>query len=124
MERIDELSGAIIAAAIEVHRHLGPGMLEKAYEECLSYELANLGLIFRRQQAVPVTYKGITLDCGYRMDLLVEDQIVVELKTVDVLLPVHHAQILTYMKFANKNLGLLINFNATLLKKGLKRFRI
>ena len=124
MEKIDELSGAIIGAAIEVHRHLGPGMLESVYEECLSYELTNQGLTTKRQQAVPVIYKGIALDCGYRLDLLVENQIVVELKTVDVLLPVHHAQILTYMKFAHKHVGLLINFNTTLLKKGLKRFRL
>jgi GxxExxY protein len=120
--RQDEISGRIIGAAIEVHKHLGPGLLESAYEECLSYELVNDGLSIKRQEPVPVIYKRVKLDCGYRIDILVEDTIVVELKSVDVLLPVHEAQILTYLRFARKSLGLLINFNVPLLKKGLKRF--
>jgi len=124
MKELNEVSGRIIAAAIEVHRHLGPGLLESAYEECLSYELTKDGLSIKRQEPVPVIYKEVRLECGYRIDVLVEDLIIVELKSVDALLPVHEAQILTYMKFAGKRLGLLINFNVTLLKKGLRRFRL
>jgi GxxExxY protein len=122
MEQLNVFSGRIIAAAIEVHRHLGTGLLESAYEECLSYELIKDGLSVRRQEPVPILYKQVKLEYGYRIDILVENLIVVELKTVDMLLPVHEAQILTYMKFAQKRLGLLINFNITLLKKGLRRF--
>ncbi len=113
----------IIGCAIEVHKNLGPGLLESAYEECLSFELSNAGLNFERQKAVPVIYKDIKLDCGYRIDILVENQVVLELKTVDAFNPVHEAQILTYMKFSEKKIGLLINFNVTLLKNGLKRYR-
>ena len=98
-------------------------MLESAYEECLAYELNNLGLKIERQKAAPVVYKNIKLDCGYRLDILVGDLVIIELKTVDILNPVHEAQILTYMKFARKNIGLLINFNVILLKNGLKRYR-
>lgn len=119
----NEITEKIIGCAIEVHKQLGPGLLESAYEECLAYELNNLGLKIERQKAVPVVYKNIKLDCGYRLDILVEDLVIIELKTVDILNPVHEAQILTYMKFARKNIGLLINFNVTLLKNGLKRYR-
>ena len=122
MENLDLISGRIIAAAIEVHRHLGPGLLESACEECLSFELVNGGLSIQRQEPVPVMYKEVKLECGFRIDILVENLIVVELKCVDSLLPVHQAQILTYLKFSRKRLGLLINFNETLLKKGLRRF--
>ena len=122
MEQLNMLSGRIIGAAIEVHRHLGPGLLESAYEECLNYELVKDGLSITRQEPVLILYKEIKLEYGYRIDILVENLIVVELKAVDVLLPVHEAQILTYMKFAQKRLGLLINFNVTLLKNGLRRF--
>ena len=115
------LTEKIIGAAIEVHRHTGPGLLESAYEECLCFELSKLGLHFRRQVALPVSYKGIKLDCGYKMDLLVEDSVVLELKTVDQLLPIHAAQLLTYLKLSGKPVGLLINFNEPVLKKGLKR---
>ena len=122
MEQLNMLSGRIIGAAIEVHRHLGPGLLESAYEECLNYELVKDCLSITRQEPVLILYKEIKLEYGYRIDILVENLIVVELKAVDVLLPVHEAQILTYMKFAQKRLGLLINFNVTLLKNGLRRF--
>jgi len=108
--------------AIEVHRELGPGLLESAYEECLAYELQQSPLKFVRQHPVPVTYKGLELDCGYRLDLLVEDRLVIELKSVEELLPLFDAQVLTYMKLSNKSIGLLINFNVPVLKAGLKRF--
>ena len=120
---INELTEKIIGCAIEVHKHLGPGLLESAYEECLAFELVKIGLHIDRQIAVPVIYKDIKLDCGYRIDILVEKQVVIELKTVDIFNAVHTAQILTYMKFAEKKIGLLINFNVTLLKNGIKRFR-
>jgi GxxExxY protein len=122
MEQLNTLTGRIIGAAIEVHKHLGPGLLESAYEECLNYELVKDGLSIRRQEPVLILYKEIKLEYGYRIDLLVENLVVVELKAVDALLPVHEAQILTYMKFARKRLGLLINFNVTLLKNGLRRY--
>ncbi len=122
--RTNEITEIIIGCAIEVHKILGPGLLESAYEECLYYELINAGLQVERQKPVPVVYKEIKLDCGYRIDLLVENSIVLELKTVEAFNPVHEAQILTYMKFANKRFGLLINFNVTLLKNGLKRYRL
>ncbi|HSY77185.1 MAG TPA: GxxExxY protein [Bacteroidia bacterium] len=119
----DKITGAIIGCAIEVHKALGPGLLETAYEECLAFELKNAGLDIVRQQPVPVVYKEIKLECGYRIDLLVEKMVVVELKSVETFNPVHEAQILTYMKFANKPLGLLINFNVLLLKDGIKRYK-
>ena len=114
----------IIGCAIEVHKVLGPGLLESAYEECLAFELERAGLNIKGQKAVPVVYKEIKLECGYRIDILVENSVVIELKTVDEFNPVHEAQILTYMKFAKKTLGLLINFNVTLLKEGIKRYII
>jgi GxxExxY protein len=120
---INQITEKIIGCAIEVHRNLGPGLLESAYEECLVYELRNAGLIAERQVAVPVVYKEIKLECGYRIDILVENTVVIELKTVDGFAPVHEAQILTYMKFASKSIGLLINFNVALLKDGLKRYK-
>ncbi len=119
---INSITEKIIGCAIEVHKQLGPGMLESAYEECLYYELTSAGLQIERQKAVPVVYKEVKLDCGYRIDLLVENAIVVELKVADGFNPVHEAQILTYMKFAEKKTGLLINFNVTLLKNGIKRY--
>ena len=117
-----DLTSKIIGCAIEVHKFLGPGLLESAYEECLSYELQRAGLRVERQKALPIVYKDIKLDCGYRIDILVEDLVVVELKSVDELNPVHEAQILTYLKFSEKKLGLLINFNVTLIKNGLKKY--
>ena len=121
---LNEITKSIIGCAIEVHKNLGPGLLESAYEECLCYELDMKGLILKRQSPTPVIYKEIKLECGYRIDILVENVVIVELKVVDSLNPVHVAQILTYMKFANKEIGLLINFNVSVLKDGIRRFRI
>jgi GxxExxY protein len=121
---LNEITRRIIGCAIEVHRHLGPGLLESAYEECLAYELLKNGLQIKRQRPTPVVYKDIKLECGYRIDILVENLVVIELKVVDVVNPVHEAQILTYMKFANKSIGLLINFNVTVLRYGIKRYII
>jgi len=103
---------------------LGPGLLESAYEECLAYELRNAGMRVEQQKALPIVYKDIKLDCGYRIDILVEDTVVVELKSVDALNPVHEAQVLTYLKFSGKKIGLLMNFNVTLLKNGMKRYML
>ena len=121
---INKTTEKIIGCAIEVHKELGPGLLESAYEECLFYELKQAGLYAERQVPVPVIYKDIKLNCGYRIDILVENKVIIELKTVDTLIPMHEAQILTYMKFAKIETGLLINFNVTLLKNGLKRFKL
>ena len=121
MEQLNELSGKIIDASINVHRILGPGLLESAYEVCLSHELRKSGLQVERQVPLPVIYDGIRLDAGYQLDLLVETQIIVELKAVESLLPIHEAQLLTYLRLAKKRLGLLINFNVTLLKNGIRR---
>jgi GxxExxY protein len=118
----EDFSRTVIGLAIEVHRELGPGLLESAYEECLAYELQQASIRFVRQDPVPITYKGLLLDCGYRLDLLVEDRLIVELKSVEELLPIFDAQVLTYMKLAKKSVGLLINFNVPILKMGLKRF--
>lgn len=120
-EEANRLSNVIIGAAIEVHRELGPGLLESAYDVCLKHELAQQGVRVESQVPQPVIYKGIYLDCGYRLDLLVEDLIIVELKTVESLHPIHDAQLLTYLKLKNLWLGLLINFNVPLLKHGIKR---
>lgn len=120
----EDITKVIIGCAIDVHKELGPGLLESAYEECLYYELQKAGLKVEKQKAIPVIYKEIKLDCGYRADLIVEDKIVIELKTVDEFNPVHEAQILTYLKFAEKKLGLLINFNVLRLKDGIKRYII
>jgi GxxExxY protein len=119
-EAINALTEAIIGAAIEVHRELGPGLLESAYEQCLCHELTIRSVNFQRQVPLPVQYKGISLDCGYRIDILV-NRLVVELKTVEKLLPVHEAQILTYLKLLKAPIGLLVNFQVPVLKDGLKR---
>jgi GxxExxY protein len=119
---INELTRLIIGGGIEVHRQLGPGLLESAYEECLAYELGQIGLNIERQKGVPIVYKEVKLDYGYRIDILVENLVVIELKSVEALTPVHEAQILTYMKFAEKKIGLLINFNVNVLKNGLRRY--
>src|SRR5262245_34090812 len=118
-ERLNLVTREIIASAIEVHRHLGPGLLESAYEECLCLELSLRGLGFQRQVAAPVEYKGLKLNCSYRLDLLVEDSVIVEIKALDEILPVHSAQVLTYLKATNKKVGLLINFNVPILKSGI-----
>ncbi len=120
----NEITGKIIGSAIEVHKILGPGLLESCYEECLEYELLNSGLIVMRQVPFSIEYKEIRLDIGYRMDLLVENEIVVELKVVDEIIPLHEAQVLTYLKFSGKKTGLLINFNVLLLKNGISRFKM
>ena len=114
----DDLTGKIIGAAIEVHRCLGPGLLESAYESCLEYELNIVQLRVRRQVALPVVYKGLTLEQGFRIDLLVQDSVVVELKAVECLLPVHEAQVLSYLRFSGCKVGLLLNFNVLALKHG------
>ncbi len=122
MLKFDELSNTVLGCAIEVHRELGPGLLESTYEQCLAYELSRAKIPFKVQVELPVEYKEIRLDCGYRIDLLANDRLIVELKSVDQLMPIHEAQILTYMKLAGVKVGLLINFNVTMLTKGVRRF--
>lgn len=118
---INRVTEQIIGAAIEVHSALGPGLLESAYEACLAHELTQRGLRVERQRPVPVVYKGVELDCGYRIDLLVEDAVVVELKAVEAFLPVHEAQVISYLKLSGHHVGLLINFNVVRLRDGLRR---
>jgi len=118
---LNKLSEQIIGAAIEVHRALGPGLLESAYEECLCRELALRSIPFERQRSLPVQYKGVKLDCGYRLDLLVDESVVVEIKAVESVQPIHEAQLLTYLKLGGWKLGLLINFNVPILKEGIRR---
>jgi GxxExxY protein len=120
----DSLSAQVIGAAIEAHRGLGPGLLESAYEQCLCYELSSQGLGFERQVALPITYKQVNLDCGYRLDIVVGEKLLVEIKAVEKLLPVHQAQLLTYLKASKLPTGLLINFNVPVLKQGIKRMRL
>ena len=120
----DPVTERIIGCAIEVHRALGPGLLESAYEKCLAFELGQHGIPFRQQLPVPVEYKGTRIECGYRIDLLVDDAVIVELKSVDQLAPVHEAQLLTYMKLARIRTGLLINFNQQRLIDGLRRIKL
>jgi len=119
--RINDISSAIIGAAIEVHRILGPGLLESAYEQSLAHELSLRQIPFERQKQLQLDYKGMRLDCGYRLDFLVEDLVVVEIKAIDILLPIHQAQLLSYLKLGGWKLGLLINFHASLLREGIKR---
>jgi len=118
---VNTITEAIIGAAIKVHRELGPGLLESAYETCLTYELIENGLIVERQKALPVKYREVELDCGYRIDLLVEDKVIVELKSVKSIEPIHEAQLLSYLRLSGNPVGLLINFNVILLKSGIKR---
>jgi len=118
----NSLSQTIIGSCIEVHKELGPGLLESTYEQCLAHELNLRGINFRLQQSMPVNYKGIKLDCGYRIDLVVEETIILELKSVQSINDVHKAQLLTYMKLSGMKIGLLINFNVTKLVNGIKRF--
>jgi len=121
---LNDLTGKVIGLCIEIHRELGPGLLESAYEECLAYELSCAGLRFERQKPLPVVYKQVLLDCGYRLDIVVEETLILELKAVMELTPLHEAQLLTYLKLARQPLGLLINFNVPALKQGLKRVAI
>ena len=118
---INSITESIISAAIAVHRELGPGLLESAYESCLVYELLQQGLTVERQKALPVTYRGVKIDCGYCIDLLVEDAVIVELKAVESIDPIHEAQLLSYLKLSGYQIGLLINFNVRMLKQGIKR---
>ena len=118
---LNSLSHRVIGLCIEVHRELGPGLLESAYEEALAFELTNAGLAFKRQLDTPLTYKGVNLHCGYRIDFLIEEELILELKAVNELLQVHHAQLITYLKLDSRSLGLLINFNVAALKDGVRR---
>ena len=120
----NSLTDAIIGAAISVHRELGPGLLESVYEKCLAFELSDRGLSVTTQKEISVRYKNLTFDCGFRADLIVENKVLVELKSIDQLLPIHTAQVLTYLKLSNLRTGLLINFNVPLLKSGIKRLSI
>ena len=118
----DELSNKVIGLAIEVHRELGPGLFENTYKQCLAYELSQAEIKFKMEVELPVKYKNVLISCGYRIDLLVENKLVLELKSVDKILPVHEAQLLTYMRLANIKIGLLMNFNEKILKDRIKRF--
>ena len=120
-QSFNELTERVIGACIEIHRALGPGLLESAYEECLCHELSIAGIGFERQKPLPVHYKNVKLDCGYRLDLVVERKVIVELKAIENLMPIHEAQLLTYLKLSGLTLGLLINFNVPMLKNGIKR---
>ncbi len=117
----DRLTEKVIGLAIEVHRGLGPGLLESAYEECLCYEFGESGVPFKRQVPLPVVYKSVELDCGYRMDIVVDNRLVLELKTVEKILPIHEAQLLTYLKLGRLRTGLLLNFNTSVLKDGIRQ---
>ncbi|NMC14946.1 MAG: GxxExxY protein [Chloroflexi bacterium] len=118
---INKITEEIIKSTIEVHRNLGPGLLESAYEECLCYELELHSLPYKRQIPLPLIYKGIQLDCGYRLDLVVDNMVIVEIKAVEKILPIHEAQLITYLKLSNYHIGLLLNFNVPLMKQGIRR---
>ncbi len=121
-EGLNGISGSIIGAAIEVHRQLGPGMLESAYQACLEFELTARGHSVERQKPLPVVYKGVAIDCAYRLDLVVDEQVIVEVKAIEHLLPIHQAQIISYLRLSGLHLGLLINFNGATLRQGVRRF--
>ena len=120
--KFDDLSNVVLGCAIAVHRELGPGLLESTYEQCLAYELTQANVPFKLQVELPVEYKRMRLDCGYRIDLLADGRLIVELKSVEQLLKIHEAQFLTYMKLAKMSVGLLINFNVDVLRNGVRRF--
>ena len=120
-ERLNRITNSVIGAAVDVHRTLGPGLLESAYEACLAFELARLGLKIEQQKPLPVVYRDVKLDCGYRLDLLIEDAVIVEVKTVDRIAPIHRAQLLSYLRLSGCKVGLLINFNVKILKDGIVR---
>jgi len=120
-ENLNRITEAIIGSAIQVHKALGPGLLESAYEACLVYELNQRGLKVQQQKPLPVVYQNVKLDCGYRLDLFVEEAVIVELKSVDHLEPIHNAQLLSYLKLSGAKVGLLINFNVMILKSGIRR---
>jgi len=121
---VNELSGKVIGAAIEVHKILGPGLLESAYEECLCHELGLRAIRFERQKELPIEYKGTSLDCGYRLDIVVANRVIIELKACETLEAIHEAQLLTYLKLTGLKLGLLINFNVPVLKEGIRRLAL
>ena len=118
---LNEVTEHVIGAAIEVHKHLGPGLLESAYEECLCHELRLRGVPFERQRPLPIEYKGVKLDCGYRLDLLVTGEVVVEVKAVTIIQGIHEAQLLSYLKLGGWKIGLLLNFNVPVLRDGIRR---
>ena len=120
-DRAEAAAAAVVDAALRVHKALGPGLLESVYEACLAHELAKRGISFRTQVTLPVRYDGVQLDAGFRVDLLVEDRVIVELKAVETLLPIHEAQLITYLKLSGLRLGLLLNFNVRLLREGMRR---
>lgn len=120
-DSLSDITEIIIGSAMTVHRELGPGLLESAYEPCLMYELVAEGLRVERQKPLPVVYKGVNLECGYRLDLVVENKIILELKTVEKILPIHEAQVLSYLKLSGHTLGFLINFHVDILKNGIRR---
>ncbi len=117
-----ELTEKVIGLAVNVHKQLGPGLLESVYEECLAFELAEAGLMFRRQLAIPITYRNTVLDTGFRADIVVEDDLIIEIKSIEAIQRVHEAQLLTYLRLSNRKVGLLMNFNVLRLKDGLRRF--
>ncbi len=121
MGDLNAITESVIGAAIAVHRELGPGLLESAYEACLTHELVKRGSSVERQKALPVVYRGVKVDCGYRIDLLVEDSVIVELKSVEKLEPIHTAQLLSYLKLSDRRVGLLINFNVKVFTQGIRR---
>ena len=121
MTNMNQLSSRIIGAAIEVHKNLGPGLLESAYEECLCHELSIQGLLFEKQKPLSIDYKGKKLDCGYRLDIVVEKAVIIELKSCEKIEPIHKAQLLTYLKLSGLNLGLILNFNVSLMRDGIVR---
>lgn len=118
---LNEITEVILGAAITVHRNLAPGLLESTYEACLVYEFVERGMKVERQKSLPVDDRGLRIDCGYRIDLLVDDRVIVELKAVDRVLPIHEAQLLTYLRLSSRRVGLLLNFNVPLMKQGIKR---
>ena len=120
-EKLNQITEAVIGAAVDIHRTLGPGLLESAYEACLAFELAEHGLKIEQQKPLPVVYRGVKLDCGYRLDILVEEAVIVEVKSIDRLAPIHKAQLLSYLKLSGCKVGLLINFNVKVLKDGVVR---
>jgi GxxExxY protein len=122
VDDLNKITEAIIGAAIDVHREIGPGLLESAYQACLAYELLDRGYRIEQQKPLPLIYKGVRLDCGYRLDFVVDDRVIVELKSVDDLSAVHEAQLLSYLKLSGLKIGLLINFNVKMLKYGIRRF--
>jgi len=120
-EKLNKVTEAIISVAVDVHRALGPGLLESAYEACMVYDLAKAGLKVEQQKPLPIVYRGIKLECAYRLDLMIDNEVIVEIKSVKKLLPIHQAQLLSYLKLSECKVGLLINFNVKMLKNGIKR---